>query len=45
MDELYVLCLEGWIYSYGINWEIKYMRKQNKPVTLIDENLNELFPN
>jgi nucleoside 2-deoxyribosyltransferase len=44
-DELYVLCLPGWADSYGVEWEIRYMRERKKPVTLIDENLKELFPN
>jgi hypothetical protein len=44
VDELYVLCLEGWDKSYGVDWEMKYMKAQNKPVTFIDEECNEIFP-
>jgi nucleoside 2-deoxyribosyltransferase len=44
VDELYVLCLEGWDKSYGVDWEMKYMKAQNKPVTFIDEECNEIYP-
>jgi nucleoside 2-deoxyribosyltransferase len=44
MDELYVLCLDGWECSCGVGWEMKYMKAQNKPVTFIDEECNEIFP-
>ena len=39
-DEMYVLCLGGWHDSFGVNWEIKYVKKQGKPITYIDGECN-----
>ena len=39
-DEMYVLCLKGWHESFGVNWEIKYVKKQRKPITYIDGECN-----
>ena len=44
-DELLVLTLDGWKSSFGVRWEIKYMTSKGKPVTYIDEDANEIFPN
>jgi hypothetical protein len=43
-DEVFVLCLDEWEKSYGIDWEIKRAIKKGIRVTYIDEDLNEVFP-
>ena len=34
-DEMWVLKQEGWIESFGVNWEIDFITKLNKPIRYI----------
>ena len=34
-DEIWVLSLDGWLESYGVQWEIKYAKGQGKEVKII----------
>ncbi len=35
-EEMYILTLDGWEESVGVTAEIKIMRKQTKPISLLD---------
>ncbi len=40
-DQMYILCIAGWSVSYGIEQELKIIKKMNKPVTSIIFNNNK----
>ncbi len=41
-DVLYVLMLDGWKESYGVNWEINFAKENNIPVGYLDPETLEL---
>lgn len=41
-DELFVLMVDGWKESKGVNWEINYAKEINKPVRYIEKEILNL---